>query len=164
MKPLIAATEFAICVSIGDLVVWPEEFSDFPEKNPRFSEILETLGVEIDLVSLYQSYVGNIARAGRGDVWVYELQTDPHTLVAIDLYNEMTDQMDLIQIYVRCRQSIAEHVATLVAAFFNNSSTQVFASQQSISRELRDAVDTGKFPRRIEPGGYLQEQVRHSAR
>ena len=163
MAPLIAATEFEICVSMGDLVTWPDESAETPAPNPRPQAIFEALGAKIDLLPLHHDYFHDYARTGRGNVHVYELNGDPVTVVAIDLYNEPTDQMDLIRLYIRCSQSASEQVAALVSNFFCNASTQVAASQQCISTKLRNVVDKGRFPLRIADSWFSQVQIHHNA-
>jgi hypothetical protein len=162
MKPLIAATEFAICVSMSDVVIWPDESSDITEPSPRLQAVFELLGVNINLVSLHHDYFHNRFRAGSGNIHIYERNEDPNTVIAIDLYNEPTDQMDLIHIYIRCNKSITEKVAILASYFFNSASTQVMLSQQCISKNLRDAIDRTRFPLFIEKSRFPQIQIHHN--
>ena len=161
-SPLIAATEFEICVSMNDLVLWPDESAEIPTHNPRLQAVFEVLGSRIDLLSLHHDYFHNCARAGHGDVHVFEFKENSKNVVAIDLYNEPTDQMDLVYIYIRCTQTASAQIAVLVSEFFCNASAQVSASLQCISTNLRNAIDRKRFPLSVGKTGFMQIQVHHT--
>jgi len=160
--PIVQATEYEICVSITDLVTWSEG-SDDARENEHLQAIFSALGGTIRLVPLYQAYSDDEDRAGRGDVHVYSFNDTPSTVVVIDTYNDPTDQLDLIAIYIRCTRSASEEIARLISVFFNRASVQVHASQQSVSTRLRSAVDSSRFPLPMGQDGFVQRQIHHTA-
>lgn len=148
---------------MADLVLWPEHSETASAQHPTLHAIFSELEAKIDILPIVNSYFDNTARAGRGDVHVYRFEGDLNTVVAIDTYNDPTDQMDLVVLYVRCEISRRAQVSKLVWDFFNGASVQVRASQSCISTALRNTVDSGNFPRSVGDGRFLQAQVLHRA-
>jgi hypothetical protein len=158
----LCAAEFEICVSMADLVDWSDESCKAPKENPRLQAIFVALGGAIDVVPLYLEYFGDDYRAGSGDVHVYTFEAAPNSVAVFDLYNEPTDQLDLVTLYVRCDASASLQVARLVQEFFNSAEVQASASQTCVSIHLRDAIDASQFPRSRTKGAPAQLQKWHT--
>ncbi len=161
MQPQVCAAEFEICVSMTDLVSWAEGTGDTPEENARLQAIFVAIGGRISVVPIYLDYFESEYRAGRGDVHVYTFEGSPNSVVALDLYNDPEDQLDLVTVHVRCDRSALQRVRGLVCDFFNSADVQACMSQQSVSVNLRNAIDASKFPRRRDGSAHLQLQVLH---
>jgi hypothetical protein len=157
----IPANEFEICVSIADLVVWPSDASAPQAQHPMLDAIFHALNADIDLLPITRAYFEADSRAGRGDVHVYDFENDPSTVVALDTFNDPTDQLDLVTLYIRCNSSQRATVSELVQRFFSVASVQVHAAQRSVSSALREAIDSRRFPRLVANGSTLQSQRHH---
>jgi len=146
-----------------DLVVWPEE-SDFPvAQHPELQTLFNSLGARIDLTPLAARYFEDSARAGRGDLYVFEFGESSTTVVALDTYSEPTDQLDLVSLYVRCIQEKSSEISLIIHRLFNSASVQVHIAQKSISNALREAIDLRNFPRSFQGSSFMQSQIRDRA-
>ncbi|MDT9002256.1 hypothetical protein RQP53_23450 [Paucibacter sp. APW11] len=161
MEIQIPATEFELVVAMGDLVLWSDASDGPMGHHPQFQAVLDALGARIELTPLVKAYFEDTARAGRGDVHVFELGNDSSAVLAIDAYSEPEDQLDLISLYIRCKRAESGAISELVWKFFNSCSVQAHASQQSICKRLGDAIDPAKFPRSVGSRGFMQSQIRH---
>ena len=158
MNPQIQATEFELCVSMGDLVLWSEDSDDPVALHPDLQALFDALGADIDLLPIICGYFEDGARVGRGDVYVFEI--DDATVVALDTYSEPTDQLDLISLYIRCGKDKSAEIARLALQLFNATPCQVYFAQKSISSELREAIDARNFPRSFPGSSFRQSQIR----
>lgn len=138
--------------------------SDEPEANhPKLQAVFDALGACVDLVPLASAYFGDFARAGRGEVHVFDWTNSDGSAVAIDTYNDPTDQLDLIELFIRCSGTRIGEVAERVWSYFNAREIQIGASQQAVCERLRHALDGSQFPRRVGNSGFSQRQIRHTA-
>lgn len=159
MTPIVLAAEFEICVSMADFVRWTAE--DAPVANADLQAVFDVLRVRIEILRIHREYFDDAHRSGRGDVHVYAAEDDPDTVVALDLYSDPHDQLDLVNLYMRCKPSSATEVAQLVSVFFNRASAQIHASQQSVSTRLRKAIDKTQYPRSVLGTEFAQRQIHH---
>ncbi|MDZ7920240.1 hypothetical protein [Rhodoferax sp.] len=163
MKTLIVSCEFRLVVSMSDLMTW-SSVSDGPEVNhPKLQAVLDALGACVDLVPLANAYFGDFARAGCGDVHVFDWTNSDGSAIAIDTYNDPTDQLDLIELFIRCSGTQIGDVAERVWSYFNACEIQIGASQHAVCERLRNALDGSKFPRLVGNSGFSQRQIRHTA-
>lgn len=148
---------------MSDLMTW-SSVSDEPEANhPKLQAVFEALGACVDLVPLANAYFSDFARAGRGDVHVFDWANSDGSAVAIDTYNDPTDQLDLIELFIRCSGSRITEVAGRIWSYFNACEIQIGASQQAVCERLRNALDGSQFPRLVGNSGFSQRQIRHTA-
>jgi hypothetical protein len=161
MSPQVCAAEFEICVSMTDLVDWSDDSSNTPQENSKLQAIFTALGGAIDVAPLYLAYFEDEYRAGRGNVHVYTFDSAPNSVVALDLYNDPADQLDLITLFVKCDKAASRHIGALVFEYFNSADIQASATQQSVSTRLRDAIDPSRFPRQRSESAHVQLQTWH---
>ncbi|EHN65603.1 hypothetical protein [Comamonas testosteroni] len=160
LNTLVPATEFEICVSMVDLAVWPED-DDLPVcQHPELKALFDALEANIDLLPLVIKYFENNMRAGQGDLYVFEFDEDNSTVVALDTYSDITDQLDLVSLFVRCTKEKRSEVSLCVQRLFNAASVQVQASQKSICTRLREVIDPLNYPRTHPGSSFVQLQVR----
>jgi hypothetical protein len=163
MTPQIAASEFRLVIAMSDLVDWPA-CDDEPKSNhARLQAVFDALGAPVSIVPLVAAYFNDTARAGRGDVHVFDFDPGGIDILAIDTFNEPTDQLDLIELFIRCADQKTPRVSEFIWKYFNGCAVQIYASQQTVCSRLRDVLDNNQFPRPVGGGGFLQRQVRHSA-
>lgn len=160
MASIVLATEFEMCVSMADFVSWTAE--DEAVANSDLRAIFDALGINIDIPRVHCEYFDDPCRSGRGDVHVYVPKDRPDAGVALDLYSDPLDQLDLVNLYLRCEPSSVVEIARLVSVFFNGASVQVHLSQQSVSLPLRRSIDKAQYPRLIPGSGFVQRQIHHS--
>lgn len=159
MDHIVPATEFEICVSMVDLVAWSE--NDLPlGQHPELKALFDALEANIDLQPIAIKYFESYDRAGRGDVYVFEFDDTNSTVVALDTYSDITDQLDLVSLYVRCTKEKSVEVSQCVQRLFNAASVQVQASQKSICMRLRGVIDPLNYPRTHPDSAFAQSQVR----
>ena len=165
MNVVVPATEFEICVSMTDLVVWSEDENLPVSQHPNLKALFDALAANIDLLPIAIQYFKNNPRACRGDLYVFDFDDSPATVVALDTYSEITDQLDLVALYIRCTKAKSSEVSRCVQRLFNNASVQVQASQKSVCKRLRYVIDPLNYPRPL-PGqsfqdnSFMQSQIR----
>ncbi len=163
MTPQIAAAEFRLVIAMSDLVDWPADDDEPKSNHARLQAVFDALGAPISIAPLVAAYFNDTARAGRGDVHVFEFDPVGIDILAIDTFNEPTDQLDLIELFVRCADHKTPQVSECVWKYFNGCTVQIYASQQSVCSNLRDILDSNQFPRPVGSGRFLQRQIRHVA-
>jgi hypothetical protein len=163
MDTQVVAREFELCVSMSDLAApgWVDVESC--RLHPALRDVLSVMGGQRDLMALFHAYFDDVQRAGRGDVHVFEMSGFPESVVVLDLYSDPTDQLDLIQIYLRCLPRDIERVSELLMRFFSNATCQVAFRRVSWSTRLREAIDRSRFPRNISGSHAPQLLQWHSA-
>lgn len=159
----ITAAEFRLVIAMSDLVDWSTDDDEPKSNHARLQAVFDSLGAPISIAPLVAAYFNETARAGRGDVHVFEFDPDGIDIVAIDTFNDPADQLDLIELFLRCADHKTPQVSECVWKYFNGCSVQICASQQAVCSRLRDVLDSNKFPRPVGSGRFLQRQVRHAA-
>lgn len=140
---------------MADLVVYPDpEGVDFIP-NPDLQAALDALGVEADLVALYDQFFEE-PRLGRGDVYAFQSITTELNAFVIDMYQDRTNQIDFVSLAFRCHGSTASVVRGHLRAFFDAASVQAEYEEANCSTRFRSLFDPGQYPRRVEETGYMQ--------
>jgi len=160
MNVVIPATEFEVCVSMADLVTWSDDDALPVDQHPELKALFDALAADIDLLPIAIKYFENDNRAGHGDLYVFKLDDTDSTVVALDTYSEITDQLDLVSLYIRCPKAKSAEISQCVQRLFNAASVQIHASQTSVSRLLRKAIDPLNFPRMHPDSSFMQSQIR----
>jgi len=155
---IIYAKEFDICVSMSDLVTWEGEFKT---PNADLQAVFTTLGIPADILELHESYFAHLYN-GYGDVHVYHAENNGSSILAIDMYRELTDQIDLTLLSLRIESPEFDSVLAHLRSFFDSACCQVAFEQVSHSRRLRNMLDESRYPRRVEKNhDYMQQHFVH---
>lgn len=88
-------------VSMNDLVIFPDPERDDFTPNPDLQTALDALGVEPDIVALYEKFFEE-PRIGRGDVYAFQNSTAELNVFVIDTYQDRTNQIDYVSLAFRC--------------------------------------------------------------
>lgn len=145
------ACEFSICCSVVDLIV---EVNEQLRPDLELAGLLSDAGIELDLVALCNYYLDEL-RLGGGDVLVFRSSAHAGELIAIDLFREPQDQLDLIYIGYVCDPSRRSVVSSGLLRFFQGCRTQV-SYQMSVHQEfVRKMLDASCYPR-LREMGYRQ--------
>lgn len=111
-------------------------------------------------MELYESYFAHLYN-GYGDVHVYHAQNNGGSILAIDLYRELTDQQDLTALSLRIESPAFDQVLAHLRSFFDSATRQVAFEQVSYSRRLREMLDE-QIPRQVEEDhDYMQQHFVH---
>lgn len=156
---LVLAREFELCVSITDLAPRSEGPTSSPVPDATLMAVFGKLGLHIDLASLRHEY--DSAPTGGGDLHVFK--SIDESVVAVDLYRDPTDQLDLVCIYLRTTEQHADATAVLLTQFFSAAKVQVQFSRSSISIRLREALDSARYPQMLPGAAHPQRYVEHNA-
>ncbi len=141
-----------------DLVSWIGEEEDTCIANPDLSEALKLLGIQVDLVDLYERFFSDIP-VGKGDVYLFQSSATEVNEFAIDLYRGMTDQMDVVKIGIRCKVELIPDISHSIRSFFDSASCQVHFEQASFSKYFNEMIDGERYPKTIKETRYEQQLV-----
>ncbi|QXI26420.1 hypothetical protein [Pseudomonas vanderleydeniana] len=157
-RKIISAKEFDICVSMSDLVTWE---GDDKTPNVDLQAVFAALEIPVNIMELYESYFAHLYN-GYGDVHVYHAQNNGGSILAIDLYRELTDQQDLTALSLRIESPAFDQVLAHLRSFFDSATRQVAFEQVSYSRRLREMLDESRYPRQVEEDhDYMQQHFVH---
>ena len=154
MPSILYANEFDICVSMSDLVSW---VGDEHSPNAELEAALSAARIELDIAKLYDHYFEDIP-IGAGDVHVYSSAVS-ESLLVIDLYRDMTDQLDLITASLRIDKTQLNLSIPLLRQFFDTAECQVLFSQSTHSKQLHSLIDESRYPLPINESGYRQQII-----
>lgn len=156
MPSIVYANEFDICVSMSDLVSW---VGDEHSPNADLEAALSAAGIELDIAKLYNHYFEDTP-IGAGDVHVYSSAVS-ESLMVIELYRDLTDQLDLITVSLKIEKPFTHLVLPLLRRFFDAAECQVLFSQSAHSQRLRSLTDESRYPLPMGENGYRQQIVFH---
>lgn len=154
MPSIVYDNEFDICVSMSDLVSW---VGDEHSPNADLEAALSAAGIELDIAKLYDHYFEDTP-IGAGDVHVYSSAVS-ESLLVIDLYRDMTDQLDLITASLRIDKTQLNFSTPLLRLFFDAAECQVLFSQSTHSKRLHSLIDESRYPFLINESGYRQQII-----
>ena len=83
-------------------------------------------------------------------------------VVAINLFRDPIDQLDLVCMYLRAQDQHADETSTLLNRFFGEAKVQVHFSRNAVSTRLREATDEARFPLMVAGGTQAQRYVAHN--
>jgi len=155
---LIKTQNFFLIASMPDLVSWIGVEEDTCISNPDLRDALNKLDIQVNLVELYERFFSDIP-VGKGDVYLFPSSNREGNFFAIDLYRGITDQMDIVNIGLRCRVELIPEIARSVRSFFDSASCQVHYEQASFCKSLNEMTDSERYPITIEETGYKQQLV-----
>ena len=149
--------ELRLSVSIYDL------FDDLGEDGKDCAEICE-LFKQLGITPLEQSlpeqfhycyYVyanigsngDSIREACPGDIRAFLASSDDETFLVIDLFEEATDQMSVVEIGVRCPQARVDRVLMLFRSIRERAAVASALLQGNLG--LKEELQLSKFPREV---------------
>ena len=148
--------EFRLSVPISDL--GDDDSRDIAE----VTALLAKLGItplEQSLEDQYDSYYDwaehhrGVARVNRGDVRIYQSETDSKTFLSVDMLREATDSEGMVEICVCCSETIAAGVQSLLEEIRDRA--EVASPLLSGNLGIQNYLALQKFPREVRSGGQL---------
>lgn len=118
--------------------------------------ILSVTPPKTSLARLYDSfydhsaarYVGDpYGRIGRGDVLIFVSDADNDCLIAIDMFDEATDQMNTIEIEIRAPDDRANEIEQILQSI--RSSAEVASALLQGNLGIKESLAIENFPRRV---------------
>ena len=88
------------------------------------------------------------ARIGKGDVLVFESSKCNESLIAFDMFNEATDQMNCVALYVRCKREFGDAVLELIESIQNNA--QHLSSIKRGDSIIQNLTGLASYPRKVQ--------------
>ncbi|RYG15374.1 MAG: hypothetical protein EOO07_15565 [Chitinophagaceae bacterium] len=149
------AREFNVYVSINDFVLTTGSNGDEYIANHYLEKALNELGVSVDICSLYFQYFNEI-EIGKGNVYLYTNSNEPENIFVIDMYRELTDQLDIVSFSVRCSDKRYPKVSTHLRNFFEGAMVQGGLEQLSRSSRLHTLINEKTYPFLVAESGYMQ--------
>lgn len=140
---------------MDDVVTWPDDGNETPIPEQNLQTLLSTLGVSKSLAELYRTYFEE-TKIGAGDVFVFQPAPGSKNVFAIDMYRDLTDQMDIVTFSVGCSVEIVSIVREKLRAFFDGASCQVHYEEANHSTGLHRMLDVARYPIIIGDSGYKQ--------
>ena len=154
----LAANEFFLIVSMSDFMRWHSEDDDLCEPAPTLLSALSAAAINVEVSELYSRYFDKTL-LGYGDVYRYLGSTSSGSLFAINLYREVTDQLDLISFGLQCEPEKSAIVAKYLHTFFTEASFQITFEQKSCNSQWRQLIDATRYPLVVGDSGYSQQLI-----
>ncbi len=155
---IIETHQFHLTVSMSDLVRWRGNGDDDFEANTEIQSAIELLGLDADINQLYKKYFYQ-TEVGQGDVYAFLNRNEPKNLFAIDMYRDLTDQLDIVSIFVSSSPKLASIVKARLRNLYDSASCQVAYEEASSLPKLQQLLNKDKYPLAIEENGYMQNLI-----
>ncbi|ALI04412.1 hypothetical protein C1Y08_20735 [Pseudomonas sp. FW306-02-F02-AA] len=154
MTKIICAKEFDICVSMSDVVTWQDG-----EKTPDIDlqAVFNILGIPANILDLHNLYFAH-SYNGTGDVHVYHAENNGGSILAVNMYRDLTDQLDLTLICLRVESPDFELALSHLRSFFDKTKCQVAFEQFGHSLRLHAMLDESRYPRPVEEDNDFMQQ------
>ncbi|WP_175543848.1 hypothetical protein [Atopomonas hussainii] len=143
---------------MSDLVRWHGDNDEDFEANREIQSVVDCLGLDADIKHLYKKYFHE-TDAGQGDVYAFLNRHEPENLFAIDMYRELTDQLDIISIFASASPKLASTVKSKLRKLFDSASCQVAYEESNSLPKLQQLLDNNKYPLTIAESGYRQNLI-----
>ncbi|CAH1203129.1 MULTISPECIES: hypothetical protein [Paenibacillus] len=98
--------EYSFYLSFFDLI-------DDVDEASSLEELMKTFNINYDLAELYNQYLSygkGTCRAGKGDVFVFLNKNDGESFILIDLFQDFTDQYNMVKLGVRCEVNFGRQI------------------------------------------------------
>ncbi|WP_442483455.1 hypothetical protein [Aeoliella sp. SH292] len=150
--------EFKLRVPIGDIS--DDTFGDIDVIRSLFATLYVT-PPEASLDRLYEQFYDYTAahpngRKGRGDVLIFASDADDECFMAIDMFDDVTDQMNTVGIELRVPRDCADKVRGLLQSI--RSSAEVSSALLEGDLGIKESLAAENFPRHVQGHGGVTIQ------
>ncbi|MBM81646.1 MAG: hypothetical protein CMJ78_13790 [Planctomycetaceae bacterium] len=152
MNDIATYREFKLRVPIWDI---SDDDGDSTNTESLFA-ILSVTPHHTSLAQLYDSFHDYSAarddgdpygRIGRGDLFIFTSDVDDDCFIAIDMFDEATDQMNTIEIAIRTPEDRANNIEQILQSI--RSSAEVATALLQGDLGLKESLTIENFPRII---------------
>jgi len=140
---------------MGDCVTWFGENETDYAAHEALQQVAGALGVTLDLPALHDLYFDRTP-LGEGAVHVYQPVPGHRNLIAIDMYRDPADQLDIVTVAIRCTEECREIVKNQLRTFFDSAECQVGYEEVSYSPRLERMIDPENYPKSFLAPAYEQ--------
>ncbi|MBD8201717.1 hypothetical protein [Pseudomonas viridiflava] len=154
----IESLQFYLAISMVDLVTWQGDGDDDLEVRKEIQAVIELMGLDVDIRHMHEKYFFQL-KVGQGDVYAFVNEHQPENFLAIDMYRGLTDQLDIVSIFVRSAPKIAVVVRAQLRGLFDAASCQVIYKEASVLPELQKLLDVRNHPFTLAESGYKQNLI-----
>jgi hypothetical protein len=161
----MAYEEFQVRVPIWDLSTAEGD----SEETGSLFEILNVTRMKTSLRAKYDSYYddtvagpwgrtrGPWGRVGRGDLRMFLSNTDDDTFIAVDMFDEATDQMNTVSLEVRAQACSALQVCALMQSI--RAGAEVASDLLQGNLGIKETLAFGNFPRHVK--NHMSTALQH---
>ncbi|WP_346840917.1 hypothetical protein RAL92_21900 [Metapseudomonas otitidis] len=154
VQPLIGIASVQFSISMPDLYEW---IDDTKYLTAAWRDIARYVGVNPDaLTGLWDLYFER-TKVGEGDLHAFLGHDEMHDVLIFDLYREITDQMDIIEVTARVARARMNGLRKLLREAFDQSSCQLGYRETCSDFGVVCALDPGSYPKVIEENRYAQQ-------
>lgn len=154
----IESLQFYLAISMVDLVTWQGDGDDDLEVRKEIQAVIDLMGLDVDIRHMHEKYFFQL-KVGQGDVYAFVNEHQPENVLAIDMYRGLTDQLDIVSIFVRSAPKIAVVVRAQLRGLFDAASCQVIYKEASVLPELQKLLDVRNHPFTLAESGYKQNLI-----
>ncbi|WP_122846518.1 hypothetical protein, partial [Pseudomonas viridiflava] len=112
----------------------------------------------VDIRHMHEKYFFQL-KVGQGDVYAFVNEHQPENVLAIDMYRGLTDQLDIVSIFVRSAPKTAALVRAQLRGLSDAASCQVIYKEASVLPELQKLLDVSNYPFTLAKSGYKQSLI-----
>ncbi|MCM3337895.1 hypothetical protein M3650_04415 [Paenibacillus sp. MER TA 81-3] len=120
----------------------------------NLEELMKELNISLNITELYNvylSYGNGPYRAGKGDVFVFFKNNDMDSFILIDLFNDFTDQHNMVKLGVRCETIQEKQIRDIL--FDLHSKTDIKSKiKESYDDFLKLEIIKADYPKEIQYG------------
>lgn len=155
---VIESHQFYLAISMVDLVSWQGDGDDDLEVRKEIQAVIDLMGLDVDIRHMHVKYFFQL-KVGQGDVYAFVNEHQPENFLAIDMYRGLTDQLDIVSIFVRSAPKNAVVVRAQLRGLFDAASCQVIYKEASVLPELQKLLDVRNYPFTLAESGYKQNLI-----
>lgn len=139
--------EFSFYLPFFDLI-------DDTDEVFNLEEIMRQLDISFNKMELYNQYLSygeGPFRAGKGDIFVFFKKNDKNSFILIDLFNDFTDQHNMVKLGVRCEIKYDKQIRNIL---YNIHSGAEIKSKTKESHDdlLKLEISSEDYPKEIRYG------------
>ncbi|TVX96269.1 hypothetical protein [Cohnella terricola] len=139
--------EFSFYLPFFDLIDDTDETSSLEELMRQFDLSLNIEGLD----NQYLSYGDGAFRAGKGDIFVFFKKDDKESFILIDLFNDFTDQHNMVKLGVRCEVNKDKQIRNILSSI--HSRAEIKSSlKESDDDLLKFEICNVDYPKEIRYG------------
>lgn len=139
--------EFSFYLPFFDLI-------DDTDEVFSLEELMRQLNISFNMIELYYQYLSygeGPSRAGKGDVFVFFKKDDKDSFTLIDLFNDFTDQHNMVKLGVHCEIKYDKQIRNIL---YNIHSRAEIKSKikESYDDLLKLEISSEDYPKEIRYG------------
>ncbi|AJS58992.1 hypothetical protein [Paenibacillus sp. IHBB 10380] len=139
--------EFSFYLPFFDLI-------DDSDEVLNLEELMRQLNISFNMMELYNQYLSYAEgpfRAGKGDVFVFFKKDDKDSFILIDLFNDFTDQHNMVKLGVRCEIKYDKQIRNILYNIHSRAEIKS-KTKESYDDLLKSEISSEDYPKEIRYG------------